>query len=245
MRRSALLTLLLCLVVLVSTASTAPLAHREVLPNGMVLLVAERPAIPIVITRVYVRDAGAVSDPTGRGGLASLTGSLLTRGAGNRTGPEIDSAIEFVGGSLEAGAGRDGTGVSLAVLKKDLDLGLDLLRDVVLAPTFPDPEVQRKVKEIQAAIKRSEENPDTVASRALAPLVFPNHPYGRPAEGTVESVGKLTRDDVVKFHRDLFRPDAAIVAVVGAITVDEARAAVLRRFGSWPKPTTPAVVIPS
>ena len=245
MRRSALLTLLLCLVALVSTASTAPLAHREVLPNGMVLLVAERPAIPIVITRVYVRDAGAVSDPTGREGLANLTGSLLTRGAGSRTGPEIDSAIEFVGGSLEAGAGRDGTGVSLAVLKKDLDLGLDLLRDVVLAPTFPDPEVQRKVKEIQAAIKRSEENPDTVASRALAPLVFPNHPYGRPSEGTVESVGKLTRDDVAKFHRDLFRPDTAIVAVVGAVTVDEARAAVLRRFGSWAKPTTPAVTVPS
>ena len=245
MRRPALLTLALCLVVLVSTASTAPLAHREVLPNGMVLLVAERPAIPIVITRVYVRDAGAVNDPPGREGLANLTGSLLTRGAGSRTGPEIDSAIEFVGGSLEAAAGRDGVGASLAVLKKDLDLGLDLLRDVVLAPTFPDVEVQRKVKEIQAAIKRSEESPETVASRALARLVFPSHPYGRPAEGTVESVGKLTRDDVVRFHRDLFRADGAIVAVVGAITVDEARAAVMRRFGSWPKPPAPAPVVAS
>lgn len=246
MRRRALLCLALSLVLVVSAASAAPLAHREMLPNGMVLLVAERPAVPIVITRVYVRDAGAVSDPAGREGLAHLTGALLTRGAGSRTGPEIDSAIEFVGGSLEAGAGRDGVGASLAVLKKDLDLGLDLLRDVVLAPTFPDGEVQRKVKEIQAAIKRSEESPDTVAGRALAKLVFPNHPYGRPAEGTVDSVGKLTRDEVVKFHRDMFRPDQAIVAVVGAITVDEARAAVLRRFGSWPKPgTPPASVAPA
>jgi zinc protease len=243
MRRPALLRLVLSLVLVASAASAAPLAHREVLPNGMVLLVAERPAVPIVITRVYVRDAGAVSDPAGREGLAHLTGALLTRGAGRRTGPEIDSAIEFVGGSLEAGAGRDGVGASLAVLKKDLDLGLDLLRDVVLAPTFPDAEVQRKVKEIQAAIKRSEESPDTVAGRALAKLVFPNHPYGRPAEGTVDSVGKLTRDEVVKFHRDMFRPDQAIVAVVGAITVDEARAAVLRRFGSWPKPATPPASI--
>jgi zinc protease len=235
----SLLSLLVIVVALAaSAASAAPLAHREVLPNGMILLVAERPAIPIVITRVYVRDAGAVSDPAGREGLAHLTGGLLTRGAGRRTGPEIDSAIEFVGGSLEAGAGRDGVGVSLAVLKKDLDLGLDLLRDVVLAPTFPDAELQRKVKETQAAIKRSEESPDTVAARALARLLFAQHPYGRPAEGTVESVGKLTRDEVVKFHREMFRPDQAIVAVVGAITVDEARAAILRRFGSWPKPAT-------
>ena len=113
MPRHALLSLRSLLVasavLAASAASAAPLAHREVLPNGMILLVAERPAIPIVITRVYVRDAGAVSDPDGREGLAHLTGGLLTRGAGRRTGPEIDSAIEFVGGSLEAGAGRDGS----------------------------------------------------------------------------------------------------------------------------------------
>src|SRR5689334_19534189 len=220
-RRAVLLALVLVVVLVVPAGSAAPLAHREVLPNGIVLLVAERPAIPIVIARVYVRDAGAVSDPPGHEGLANLTGALLTRGAGSRTGPDIDSAIEFVGGSLEAGAGRDGVGASLAVLKKDLDLGLDLLRDVVLSPTFPEDEVQRKVKEIQAAIKRSEESPDTVAARALAKLVFPHHPYGVPAEGTVESVGKLTRDEVVQFHRETFRPDEAIIAVVGAITVDE------------------------
>ncbi len=243
-RRAVLLTLVLVLLLVVPAVSAAPLAHRETLPNGIVLLVAERPAVPIVIARVYVRDAGAVSDPQGREGLANLTGALLTRGAGSRTGPEIDSAIEFVGGSLEAGAGRDGVGASLAVLKKDLDLGLDLLRDVVLAPTFPENEVQRKVKEIQAAITRSEESPDTVAARALAKLVFPTHPYGTPAEGTVASVGKLTRDDVVNFHRETFRPDEAIIAVVGAITVDEARAAVLRRFGAWPRPSTRLPVVP-
>src|SRR6185369_9550959 len=114
--------------------------------------------------------------------------------------------------------------------------GLDLLQDVVLSATFPEAEVKRKVAEIQAAIKRSEESPETVASRALAPLVYDGHPYSRPVEGTEESVGKLTRDDVLRFYREQVRPDTAIVAVVGAITVDEARQAIQRRFAGWKAP---------
>jgi zinc protease len=235
-------SLLIASVFAPAAPTAAPLAHREVLPNGIVLLVAERPAVPIVAIRVFTR-AGAVLDPADRWGLASLTGATLARGTSKRTGPELDAAIEFVGGSLEAAAGHDGLTVSLAVLKKDLDLGLDLLQEVVLSPAFPDVEVKRKATQIQAAIKRSEESPDTVASRALAPLVYAGHPYGRPAEGTIESVGKLTRDDVVGFHRDHVRPDGAIVTVVGAVTVAEARQAILSRFGGWRAPRTspPAV----
>src|SRR5712692_7112400 len=154
-----------------STPTAAPLAHREVLPNGIVLLVAERPAVPIVAVRVFTR-AGAVFDPPDRAGLANLTGALLTRGTAKRTGQQLDAAIEFVGGRLEAGAGRDGLTTSLAVIKRDLGLGLDLLQEVVLTPTFPEAELKRKVAEIQAAIHRSEENPGAVASRALSRLVF-------------------------------------------------------------------------
>jgi zinc protease len=224
-------------------ASAAPIAHREVLPNGIVLLVAERPGVPIVAARVFLR-AGAVFEPSDRAGLANLTGALLTRGAAKRTGPEIDEAIEFVGGSLEAGASRDGLTASLSVLKRDLTLGMDLLADVVLAPAFPPEELKRKTAQIQAAIKRSEEDPNTVAGRALARVVFPNHPYGLPVEGTIESVGKLTRDDVVGFYRSQARPDTTIVAVVGDVTVDEARREVLKRFGGWAKPATPAPSVP-
>src|SRR5439155_150948 len=129
--------------------------------------------------------------------------------------------------SLGAGAGRDSIGASLRVLKPDLGLGLDLLSEVILSPTFPPGEVTRKIGEIQASIKRSEEDPGAVAARALARLVFPGHPYGLPVEGTRESVARLTRDDVVKFHRERFRPDATVVAVVGAVTV-EVRLGVLR-----------------
>src|SRR3989449_4547288 len=237
------LIVLALLIAVPGIAPAAPLAHREVLPNGIVLLVAERPAIPIIAVRVSHR-AGAVFDPPDPAGLANLTGAVITRGTAKRSGPELDTAIEFVGGHLEAGAGRDGLSESLSVLKRDLALGLDLLQEVVLTPAFPDAEVKRKIGEIQAAIQRSEESPETVASRALARLTFPGHPYGRPVEGTKDSVGKLTRDDVVQFYRTYVRPDTTVIAVVGAITVDEARREVMTRFGSWPRPAAPPQPLP-
>ena len=98
--------LVMIAVVLLGAApvGAAPIAHREVLPNGIVLLVAERPAVPIVVTRLWTA-AGAVEDPPDRAGLANLTGTLLTRGTARRTGPEVDAAIEFLGGGLEADEG--------------------------------------------------------------------------------------------------------------------------------------------
>ena len=243
-RRLPALLVVLALLLAASAGAAKPIAHREVLPNGIVLLVAERPAIPIVVVRTFAH-AGAVLDPPDRAGLANLTGALLTRGTAKHSGPELDSAIEFVGGSLSAGAARDGLTASLSVLKKDVGLGLDLLAEVLLTPTFPDDELKRKAAQIQAAIKRSEEDPGTVAGRALAKLVFPSHPYGVPVEGTVESVGKLTRDDVVRFHRGYVRPDTTIIAVVGAVTVDEARREIVARFGGWKAPAEPPPTVSS
>ena len=142
------------LLLLAGPAQAAgPLAHREVLANGAVLLVAERPAIPIVVVRVGV-PAGAVHDPADALGVANLTAALLTRGTARRTGPELDRAIEFVGGSLEAGAGSDGAAVTLSVLKKDLALGLDLLAEVLLQPAFAPDELGRKVADIQGSLRR-------------------------------------------------------------------------------------------
>jgi zinc protease len=223
--------------------AAGPLAHREVLPNGAVLLVAERPAIPIVVVRISV-PAGAVRDPADGLGLANLTAQLLTRGTARRSGPELDRAIEFVGGSLEADAGRDGATISLSVLKKDLTLGLDLLAEVLLEPAFPADELGRKVADIQAALRRSEQSPETVAGRALGPLIFPGHPYGQPAAGTIESVGTLTREQVVAFHRLHYRPDGANIVAVGDVTVAEIRPALRQRLAGWSAPATALPPIP-
>lgn len=234
----ARIRLTVCAVILLLVplaAGAAPLAHREVLAQGAVLLVAERPAIPIVVVRLYVR-AGSAFDPPDTSGLANLTADLLTRGTLKRTGPELDRAIEFVGGSLEGDAGRDGATISLSVLKKDLGLGLDLLAEVVLQPTFPQAELKRRSEDIAAAIVRSEQDPGTVTSRVMSELLYPGHPYSRPVPGSAESVRRITREQVTAFHRDHYRPDGAVISVVGDVTVDEIRRALMSRLGGWTAP---------
>lgn len=223
--------------------AAGPLAHREVLPNGAVLLVAERPAIPIVVVRVGV-PGGAVRDPADALGVANLTAELLTRGTARRSGPELDRAIEFVGGSLEAGAGSDGAAVTLSVLKKDLTLGLDLLAEVLRRPTFPADELARKVTDIQGALRRSEQEPETVAARELSRMMFPGHPYGRPVSGTIESVGKLTREQVTVFYQRHYRPDGANIVAVGDVTVGEIRRELLQRLAGWAAPPAPVAAVP-
>jgi len=239
-----LLSALLAVVLLVVPANAAgPLAHREVLPSGAVLIVAERPAIPIVVVRVSM-PAGSVRDPADALGLANLTAESITRGTARRTGPELDRAIEFVGGSLEADAGRDSATLTLSVLKKDLSLGLDLLAEVLLQPAFPADEVSRRKAEIQASLRQAEQNPEVVAGRTLSALVFPDHPYGRPHAGTIESVGKLTREQVVAFHRLHYRPDGANIVAVGDITAAEIRQALMQRLAGWTAPATPLPPVP-
>lgn len=231
--------LAMLLLLLAGPAQAAgPLAHRETLANGAVLLVAERPAIPIVVVRVGV-PAGAVHDPADALGVANLTAALLTRGTARRTGPELDRAIEFVGGSLEAGAGSDGATVTLSVLKKDLALGLDLLAEVLLQPAFAPDELTRKAIDIQGSLRRSEQEPETVAARELSRMMFPEHPYGRPVYGTIESVGKITREQVTAFHQRHYRPDGANIVAVGDVTVAEIRRELLQRLAGWTAPPAP------
>jgi zinc protease len=237
------LSVIILLLLAFPAHAAGPLAEREILPNRAVLLVAERPAIPIVVLRVSV-PAGSAHDPAGGLGLANLTATLLTRGTTRRSGPELDRAIEFVGGSLEAGAGRDGATVTLSVLKKDLSLGLDLLAEVLQQPVFPPDELARKVADIQGALRRSEQSPETLAGRALGPMIFPGHPYGRPSAGTIESVGKLTREQVIAFYRLHYRPDGASIVAVGDVTVVEIRQALMQRLSGWSAPPSALPPVP-
>jgi zinc protease len=226
-----------------SATAAAPAAWtRFALPNGIVGLVAERPGIPIVIARASI-EAGATLDPPDKAGVANLTALLLTRGNAARPALEVDRAIEFVGGSLEGEGGRDSSEVVLSVLRKDLGLGLDLLADALLRPAFPGAEFERKRDEVLASVRRSEEDPGTVAARLLRRLVFAEHPYARPATGTEASLRAITRDDVVAFHRTAYRPERTIVAVAGDVTAAVVRTELEARLGAWsvatPSPATP------
>ena len=237
-----LLTPVLCLLSPVlglpsPVALAAALGQRQVLPSGMVLLVSEKRAVPIVTATMLIQ-AGAILDPPDRAGLANLTAEILTQGTKTRTAIQISEAIEFVGGSLSVEAGQDVTTVTLSVLSRDLDLGLDLLADILLNPTFAPDEIQRKVQEVLAGIKRKQEDPGEVSAEAFAALLFGTHPYGRPVEGIEASVPTITRDDLMRFHEAHFRPNRTILAVVGDVSIPDLTRRLEVRLGGW-KPGGP------
>ena len=209
-----------------------PLAKRYGFENGLTLLVAEKRALPIVTIHVVVK-AGSLVEPKEKAGLANLVASLLTRGTKTRSAVEISEAIEFVGGSLSSEGGADVASLSLTILRKDLDLGLDLLADVLLHPAFEEQEIQRKIKEIVGAIRKKQEEPGEVAEEAFDALVFGDHPYGRPIEGAEEALKGIARADIQVFYEAYYRPERTIVAVVGDVGGEEMVAKLTSFLGSW------------
>ena len=226
--------LMLVLLLLPILAAAAPLAEREVLDNGLTLLVASRRALPIVTVKVTVQ-AGSLWEPEGQAGLANLTALLLTRGTVTRTAAQIDEAVDFMGASLSSTADRDSSEVDLTLLKKDLPAGLELLADVLIHPAFEEGEIARKVRELRAALRKRQEDPGEVASEAFNELIFGSHPYGRPLEGTDASLAAIARDEIVKFYRNHYTPERAFVTVVGDVGLKEITEQLRTLLGSWPK----------
>lgn len=232
--RSLLATLLVAVALCHATpaAWAAVLGQREVLPNGMVLLVSERRAVPIVTVSMLIQ-AGSILDPPDKPGVANLVAELLPQGTKTRTAPQISEAIEFVGGSLSVSAAHELTTISLSVLSKDLDVGLDLLADILLNPLFSPADVQRKIQDVLAGIKRDQEDPGTVSWQAFLALIYGAHPFGHPVEGTEVSVPTITRDDLVRFHEAYYRPNKAIIAVVGDVSTGDLKRRLEARLGAW------------
>ena len=106
-------------------------------------------------------------------------------------------------------------------LKKDLDKGFNLFMNALTRPTFPEEEIRREVEKIVAAIQSAEDQPDEVAEKEFQKTLFPESPYGHPAEGTKESLPKLTREALVRFYQTYYHPNNAILTVVGDITTNE------------------------
>lgn len=220
-----------------------PLGKRIVLGNGMVVLLAERHTIPSVTINMIIK-AGQLQEPSDKEGLASLTAELLTEGTKNRNASQIAEEIEFVGGSIGASGGDDYSSVNLTILKKDLDLGLNILSDILINPSFPENEIKRKVGETKAAIEKQKDEPSVVAKKEFARLIFGDHPYGRPSEGTPESLDRITRDDIIKFHSANYAPNNAIMAVVGDVTEEEIVSKLNISLKGWKRIDLPEKALP-
>jgi zinc protease len=236
--RSSIAAVAAALLVATAARALGPTVSRETLPNRATLLVSEQSNLPIVLVGLLL-DAGARRDPPGRAGVANLTADLLTEGTATRSAAEISRAIDFVGGSLDSTAAADYADISLRVLKKDLDVGLDLFADILLHPAFAGDELSRRKEAVLASIRAERDDPNEVAQKAFREALFDDEPYGSPVEGTESTVRRITRDDVRSFYESYYRPAGAVVVVVGDITVQEARTRMQRALAGWNGPPPP------
>lgn len=205
---------------------------RDVLENGLTLLTVERHSLPIVKVTVGIK-AGSLEESGEKAGLANLTAELLTSGTKTRKASQINEEIDFAGGSLSSSGGDDYVTVNLSILKKDINPGFDLLSDVILNPLFSEAELDKKRERIKGRLRAREDDPGFVASKEFRKAVFGTHPYGRLITGSAETLGRITRQDIVDFHSAYYVPGNAVMSVVGDITSKEVRNLIEKYFSEW------------
>jgi zinc protease len=215
-----------------------PPYQTRTLANGLEVVVVMHHEQPAVSMRMVVKGGGA-QDPQGLPGVANLVAMLLDQGTTTRSAKQIADEIDFTGGAVGAGAGTDFSYVGAVVLKSDFAAALDLFADVVRNPSFAPEELERQRQQVLSSFTVSYQDPGYVSSIVLDRLMFGFHPYGRPGTGTPDSVARISRGDLQKYHETWYAPNNAILAIVGDVTAEEAFAGAERVFGSWPRREIP------
>ncbi len=190
--------------------------------NGAKVLFVEAPELPMVDVRL-VFDAGSARDGD-KPGLARLTAGLLNEGAGDWNADQLAERLENVGARFGAGSARDMAWVSVRTLTdpKALDTALETVAAIIARPRFEAADFNRVRKAMQIGLRRSEQDPGSVASKAFYARVFKGHPYASHPGGTQESLAAMTREDVVAMHKRYYVARNVIVAMVGALGRDQA-----------------------
>ena len=222
------------LLLKISPSQAMPPIQREVLQNQLVVLLAEEHSLPFVTLQLLV-DGGSRQDPSGKEGLAHLTAQGLLWGTAKRSARAINEELDYMGASLQSSSGPDYSILALKVLKKDLDRGLELFRDVLGGPLFPKEEVEREIAKSLAAIQAEEDEPGAVSEKEFQRALFGDSPYGHPVIGTKESLGRIQPQDLSAYYRRYYHPDYSILAVAGDITWDELKTRLLVPMEKWPK----------
>ena len=213
---------------LAKTEAAKPVGVGEVqkfeLSNGLRLLVRQDARLPLVAIGAVFR-SGLLAETPQTNGITRLMAKVLLKGTKTRTAEQIANQIEAVGGSISSEAGNNSFAVSLDITKPDVKLGVELLSDVLLNATMPEEAIARE-KEVQiAAIKQDEEQLTTVARNILRQALFTQHPYALRANGSVDSIQRLTRKDLLEFR------DRYVVAKNGVIFVfGDVKAAEVKQF---------------
>lgn len=219
-----------------------PEPERVVLDNGMVLYLLEDHELPLVSITATMR-TGSWLDPTDKIGLAGMTGAVMrTGGGGGLSAEQVDAELEQFAADVSIGIGRQSGSASLDVLSKDVKRGLEIFAGLIRTPAFDPARVELVKLQAIEGIRRRQDNPGSIVGREFAKMLYgAAHPSAR--ESSLDSVTRITRDDLVTFHHNTIHPNGMILGVTGDFKRDEMVASLRTVFGNWEKGTVPELRI--
>jgi zinc protease len=223
-----------------------PRFEHMTLKNGLQVVLAERRELPAFDMTLIVR-AGYAADHGGLPGTASMTAALLLSGTNKDNALQLGDKIDRLGLQVSSRAAVDTTNISISGLSSNLNPALGLLSEIVEHPAFAGDEFDRRKKLQLATIEQEKSQAMTMATRVLPPLLFGDeHPYGTPltGSGTADSVAKMDRADLVRFHDLWFHPNNATLVVVGDTTLEQIKPLLEETFSSWKPEPLPKLSIP-
>lgn len=221
-----------------------PADYRVMLKAGPVAYVVPDRELPLISISVMIKTGGYVVPP-GKEGLDSLTGYLLARGGTDtRTAEDLEERLDFLAAQLSSGISDTQGSVSLNLLRKDLDEGLTVLREVLTAPRFQEDKLALRKQQMLQEMKQRNDESSAIEGRerrflAQGEKFFPNqHPTAASVEGTTQS-------DLKEFHRKWIHPGNFVVSVSGDFDRTEMMARLEKLFGDWPFKGEAAPPVPS
>ncbi|HEV7606214.1 MAG TPA: pitrilysin family protein [Steroidobacteraceae bacterium] len=217
-----------------------PANQRFVLPNGLTIVLVPKKEVPMIAFSGFVR-GGALADPAGKPGVASLVAGLLDRGAGKRTAFEFADAVEGVGGNFTATAGSEYIAVNGQFLARDRALMIELAADALMRPHFDADEfASYRNREIEFIKSAKDSDPSQIIGIYGRAALFGAHPYGRPQGGSERSLAAITQGDVVSYHAAQFGADRTTLVFAGDLDPKWMRQALTTAFAGWAKARTAA-----
>jgi predicted Zn-dependent peptidase len=210
-----------------------PEPERFVLDNGLIVYFLADHQLPIITAQAMFK-GGTSSDPADKIGLVEMTAVLLrTGGAGNRTAEQIDEDLDFVGASISSEVSADNASVGLRALKKDVQLGMEIMADIIRRPNFDTSKISLELSNKQDEIRRQNDDPGMLTRRIYYQILYAGHPYGNFA--TLASIANINREAMIAQHKKIYNPDNCILAISGDLTLEETRDLVNKYFGDWPR----------
>jgi predicted Zn-dependent peptidase len=202
------------------------------LPNGLRVVVFPRPGVHVVQLQLQAA-AGMRAEAAGHDGLASLTAQMMRQGTTSRAPGDVQAGLDSLGATLAISVTRDAAEVGAGCRAEEFEGVLEIVSDLVINPLFSDESFQAVRRQAASQLGAQTKNPSSLADESATALAFGAHPYGHAPLGTLGSLVGVSREQVREFHRDHWRPDAAVLAVAGDIDPQQAFNLASEWFGRW------------